>query len=221
MKVGTDGVLLGSWEMMTGSPSRILDIGTGTGLVALMMAQRFPEADVTAIDIDTGALADAAENIQASPFAARITLKGLSLQAFSAAGGVEGCYDLVVCNPPYYDNSLENPDHSRATARHTSSLPFSVLATETYRLLAPEGTLCVILPTESLRLFTAEAAIAGFTLTAHCAVRTVPRKEPRRHLLRFSKRHDDGDTTHTEVTLMDADGGRSEWYSHAMRDFYL
>ena len=185
MKVGTDGVLLGSWEAIHGTPSHILDIGTGTGLLALMMAQRFPTAHVTAIDIDEGALADAADNISASPFSSRITLAGESLQTFVAHPSACCQYDVIVCNPPYYDNSLQPPDTSRTTARHTGTLPFRDLARAAFRLLSPSGDLCVILPTESLRLFTAEAAMAGLTLSAHYAVKTVPRKAPRRHLLRF------------------------------------
>ncbi|MCI6724331.1 MAG: methyltransferase [Bacteroidales bacterium] len=220
MKVGTDGVLLGSWEAIHGTPSHILDIGTGTGLLALMMAQRFPAAHVTAIDIDEGALADAADNISASPFSRRITLAGESLQTFVAHPSACCQYDVIVCNPPYYDNSLQPPDTSRTTARHTGTLPFRDLARAAFRLLSPSGDLCVILPTESLRLFTAETAMAGLTLSAHYAVKTVPRKAPRRHLLRFSKSHDVGMVQQT-VTLMDADGSRSAWYSHAMRDFYL
>ena len=100
MKVGTDGVLLGSWEAIHGTPSHILDIGTGTGLLALMMAQRFPTAHVTAIDIDEGALADAADNISASPFSSRITLAGESLQTFVAHPSACCQYDVIVCNPP-------------------------------------------------------------------------------------------------------------------------
>lgn len=220
MKVGTDGVLLGSWEAIHGAPSHILDIGTGTGLLALMMAQRFPTAHVTAIDIDGGALADAALNISMSPFSSRISLVGESLQTFAAHPAACCRYDVIVCNPPYYDSSMRPPDTSRATARHTGTLPFPDLARAAFRLLSPSGVLCVILPTESLRLFTAETALAGLTLTAHYAVKTVPRKTPRRHLLRFSKNHD-ADMIHETVTLMDADGSRSVWYSHAMRDFYL
>lgn len=220
MKVGTDGVLLGSWEAISGEPSHILDIGTGTGLLALMMAQRFPSAHVTAIDIDEGALADAGHNISLSPFSGRITLAGESLQTFASNASRCCQYDIIVCNPPYYDSSLQPPDSSRATARHTETLPFRDLAAAAFRLLSPSGVFCVVLPTESLRLFTAEAAIAGLTLSAHYAVKTVPRKSPRRHLLRFSKSHDVG-MVHETVTLMNPDGTRSAWYSHAMRDFYL
>lgn len=220
MKVGTDGVLLGSWDMLGGSPRRILDIGTGTGVVALMMAQRFAGAEVTAIDVDDNAVADAAVNFSESPYADSICLEHTSLQDFVGSKGAERGYDLIVCNPPYFDSSLENPDASKAKARHTSSLPFSVLAASVVRLLADGGRFAVILPTESVRLFTVETAIAGLVLSAHYAIKTVPRKAPRRHLLLFGKEND-AEYTKTTVCLMEPDGSRSEWYSRVMKDFYL
>ena len=113
MKVGTDGTLLGAWAQMLMARGRILDIGTGTGLIALMMAQRFPDASVVGIDIDSEAVAQAQENVEESPFAQRITIRQADVLQFDD----EGKFDAIVCNPPYFVNALTCPDQQRTTAR--------------------------------------------------------------------------------------------------------
>lgn len=213
MKVGTDGCLLGAWA---NGGRNILDIGTGTAVIALMMAQRFPASDVVAIDIDSNAIVDAEANIKNSPFAQRVVLRHTSLQNYIP----EAKFDAIVCNPPFFDDSLKNPDKSRATARHTDALPFRTLCAKAYEMLSDDGCFSVIIPTEVLRLFSAEACIAGFVLSRHCAIKTVPRKDPRRHLLEFVK-NTSTDTLHEERVLCESNGKRSVWYSELMSDFYL
>jgi tRNA1Val (adenine37-N6)-methyltransferase len=117
MKVGTDGVLLGAWAP---GGKRILDVGSGTGLISLMMAQRFPEAQVRGIDMDGEACEEAAENVAASPFADRVEIECCRLQDYHS----EESFDAIVSNPPFFLNSLKNPDSKRTMARHTDSLPF-------------------------------------------------------------------------------------------------
>ena len=141
MKVGTDGTLLGAWALMPGEASgRVLDIGTGTGLIALMMAQRYPEAEVTAIDIDAGAVSQARENVAASPFARRVTVMEMALQQMGETSPVadqpSSRYDAIVCNPPFFVNSLVCPDARRTAARHASSLPLTDLAAAASVLLS-------------------------------------------------------------------------------------
>ncbi|MFM2293328.1 MAG: hypothetical protein RIS29_3141, partial [Bacteroidota bacterium] len=116
MKVGIDGVLLGCWTNVADT-SMVLDIGTGTGLIALMIAQR-TDAHIDAIDIDEGAFEQAMINVQASPWSSRLNVVLSSLQDFVS----DKKYDLIVSNPPYFINSLKNPDEQRTTARHTDSL---------------------------------------------------------------------------------------------------
>ena len=121
MKVGTDGVLLGAWAE---GGKAILDIGTGTGLIACMMAQRFPDATVQAIEIDEAACQQARENVTASPFLDRIFITNTSLQEFvSELPQHQQQYDCIVCNPPYFVNSMKAPDSQRSIARHTDTLP--------------------------------------------------------------------------------------------------
>ena len=134
MKVGTDGVLLGAWVPVRDTDRRVLDIGTGTGLIALMLAQRTAGARITALDVDPACAEQARENADASPWGGRIETVCAPVQAFGAEP-----FDLIVSNPPFYDNSLPSPDAARTTARHTASLPFAELLDAVGRLLAPEG----------------------------------------------------------------------------------
>ncbi len=213
MKVGTDGVLLGAWA--TGG-QRVLDIGTGTGLVALMMAQRFPEDRVTAVEIDGDACRQAIENVQNSPFADRIEVRCMSVQDFQP----EEKYDVIVSNPPFYDNSLRCPDGSRSKARHTETLTYRDLFLAVDRLLESDGTFSAVIPTECLSNFVAEGAVHGFSVVRKTLVKTVPRKSARRALVAFSRRGG-GCCPVEEVCLMDAEGYRSSWYNTLTAAFYL
>ena len=232
MKVGTDGTLLGAWaspsthhpaSITQHHPASILDIGTGTGLVTLMMAQRFPQARVTAIDIDPQAVSQARENVAASPFADRIDIvEGdvrdlpplthnsslltpnsslltpnsslltpnsslLTPNSSLLTPNSSLPFDAIVCNPPYFDASLPSPDAQRTLARHTATLSYRELMDCAWRLLADDGRLSLIIPFDCKARLEAEAALTGFHCVAVCAVRTTPRKPPRRFLMAFSK----------------------------------
>ena len=215
MKVGTDGVLLGAWA--TGG-SRILDIGTGTALIALMMAQRFSQAHVTAIDIDAEACRQAEENVQASPFALRMQVLCTPLQNMPADGGP--LYDSIVSNPPFFIDSLPCPDSRRTAARHATTLPVPQLFAHAVRMLAPQGTLSIIIPTGSVPLFDAEAHLQGLRTARRCDVRTTPAKPPRRTLLAYSRQLQQPPVIE-EAVLQNADGSRTEWYAALTRTFYL
>jgi len=121
MKVGTDGVLLGAWADMEQARS-ILDVGTGSGLIALMAAQRNLTAAITAIDIDESAIIQARENFDRSPWVNRLTAEPISLEDF--AGSTDAMFDVIVSNPPYFHQSLHSPDKKRTLARH-SALPYT------------------------------------------------------------------------------------------------
>ena len=220
MKVGTDGVLLGAWAH---GGKRILDIGTGTGLIALMMAQRFPEASVCGVEIDADAALQAQENVALSEFAARVQIEAVSLQSYVGQIGQEGgarMFDSIVSNPPFFERSLTNPDQSRTLARHASTLTYAELFSAVKRSLTPEGEFSTIIPDDCLSRFVAEGCLAGLFLTRKCAVKTVPRKSPKRYLLAFAKQMPK-DLEDGEATLMNADGSRSEWYSELTHDFYI
>lgn len=220
MKVGTDGTLLGAWAEISHRGAdpvvRILDLGTGTGLVALMMAQRFPEAQLTGIDIDGQATCQARENVAASPFGERISILQADVNTF--APGV--LYDAVVCNPPYFVNSLTCPDSQRTTARHALSLTYEQLMAAAWRLLGEEGRLSVVMPMESLSAMEAEARLRGFFPSRFCTVRTTPRKAPKRCLMEFRK-HPVDEVVKQSGFIEESPGRRSQWYHELTKDFYI
>ena len=153
MKVGTDGVLLGAWVALGAADRLLLDVGTGTGVIALMLAQRSPAAGVTALDIDAACAEQARANADRSPWGGRVTTCCAPVQEYRP----EEPFDLVVSNPPYYDRSLLPPDAGRTTARHTVALTHGELIAAACRLLAPEGRLAVILPAVEAQRFREQA----------------------------------------------------------------
>ena len=124
MKVGTDGVLLGAWTR-TGQGCSILDIGTGTGLIALILAQRIPDARITAVELDREAALQAAENVRNSPWAARIEVVEADIRQYATR--VSHPFDIIVSNPPFFNSSLHSPSEARTQARHTDSLSYAEL----------------------------------------------------------------------------------------------
>lgn len=216
MKVGTDGVLLGAWAH---GGKRILDIGTGTGLVAIMMAQRFTDAHVTAVEIDHNAAQQACDNASCSPFASRIGIVETSVQNFDVYG--TQLFDSIVSNPPFFTDSLKNPDSQRATARHADTLPYRDLFTAVKRLLAEDGEFSAIIPSDCLTSFIAEAYLAHLVPIRRLAIRTTPRKQPKRHLVSFGHTSSASNATNEEQCLMNPDGSQSEWYINLTSDFYL
>ncbi len=166
MKVGTDGVLLGAWVAVDGSQRRILDIGTGTGLIALMLAQRSDsKCRIDCVEIDSESAAQARENVARSEWGDRVTVYNSDIKSFEA----EHKYDLIVSNPPYFVGSLHSPDVARSVARHTIDLSFRDLALSVVRLLNGGGRFALILPVEESKLFDAEA-LGRLGLVRRCEV---------------------------------------------------
>lgn len=216
MKVGTDGVLLGAWAGVRPSDRRMLDIGTGTGLIALMLAQRAPEASVIGVDIDD--VGQARENADASPWGDRVAFERCAVQEFSTPE----LFDLIVSNPPFFVDSLTCPDEGRTAARHAVHLPFDELRDAVLRLLAPAGRFAVILPTpEAARFLTACAG--RLALTRRTDVRTTPRHPAKRALMEFSRA--DAAATAPETSELVVGTGEHECYTPEYRaltrDFYL
>lgn len=211
MKVGTDGTLLGAWAP---GGSRILDIGTGTGLIALMMAQRFPESEVTGVDIDHDAAVQASENVMRSPFSDRVRIVEADIRQF------DGQYDCIVSNPPFFEDSLLSPDAQRTKARHTVDLTFESLFQRVKALLTDDGIFSLIVPFNFKNRVMEEAALAGFFLTRDWAVKTTPRKAPKRFLLSFA-RHSTENVDAGVGVIEDAPGQRSEWYRQLTDTFYI
>lgn len=181
MKVGTDGVLLGAWAE-TKNVSSVLDIGTGTGLIALMMAQR-SEAYITAIEIEESAFSDASLNIQNSPWSERIKVVHTSLQDHLKNNSQ--IFDCVVCNPPYFKDSLKSKTKSKAIARHNDELPFEVLAEGVSRILNTNGHFSVVLPAGAESDFRFLAANVRLFPSRITRVKPKPSKPASRVLMEF------------------------------------
>lgn len=213
MKVGTDGVLLGAWAR---GGRRVLDIGTGTGLIALMMAQRFPQAEIDAIEIDHDATVQAAENVACSPFADRIKITETALQTFKPATH----YNIIVTNPPFFAHSLLSLSKSRSMARQTDSLPFSAIFSFATEYLAPDGELSAVIPSDYLDEFSQEAFLRGMFLSRQYNVRTVEHKLAKRCLVAFSLSRP-ASFDQREVVLLADNNKRSSWYAELTQDFYI
>ncbi len=216
MKVGTDGTLLGAWAAMPSGGVSLLDIGTGTGLIALMMAQRFPACSVTALDIAPDAVGQAAENVGASPFSDRITVMEADVASYQAPRP----FDAIVSNPPYFEHSLECPDSQRTTARHTSALSYQALIGAAHRLLADDGLFSLIIPDDCRERLMGEACLQGFFPARICGVRTTPSKPPKRYLIELRKRPVE-QVDMSEEVLEILPGRRSPWYHGLTSDFYI
>jgi len=159
MKVGTDGVLLGAWPPVDHQPLRILDVGAGTGLVALMLAQRTDDSMIDAVEIDDFACVDAEINFKESPWSDRLKLYNTSLQSFAEKS--EFSYDLIVSNPPFFSGSLKNPNQRKAVARHNGGLSQEDLVSGVLKLLSKQGRFSLILPEADYNIFRLKAARAG------------------------------------------------------------
>ncbi|MBF90376.1 MAG: tRNA (adenine-N(6)-)-methyltransferase [Flavobacteriales bacterium] len=181
MKVGTDGTLLGAW-VKAKSPEQILDIGTGTGLIAMMLAQRFVNAQIKAIEIDSNASQQTAENFQNTPWINRLFLEHISLQEFQHAPS----FDLIVSNPPYFENNLKANNKKRTQARHTDTLSFETLIECSSKLLNKNGSLAIILPSESKDKVEAIAQKNHLHLNRLCWVKGTEKTAIKRALLQFS-----------------------------------
>jgi len=183
MKVGMDGVLLGAWADPSGA-ERILDIGTGTGLIALMMAQKNSLAQIDAIEIDPESFPEAIRNVQQSKWAGRIQIELSSFQEF--AEQTDWKYDLIVSNPPFFTNGVKAPVENRAQARHSDSLPLEVLILGAANLLAENGRIVLVLPIESLPEISSLANLYKISISRLCRVKPNPIKPEFRILIELT-----------------------------------
>lgn len=214
MKVGTDGVLLGAWAAARRS-KQILDIGTGTGLIALLLAQRNPEALITALEIDEAAASQAAGNVARSPWADRIEVVCNDFRLFQT----EKKFDLIVSNLPYFVDALNCPDKQRNLARHTCELNYELLFSRSAHLLWEQGGVSIIIPAEVEKLVVDTARKYKLYPDRRLRVFTKPGKPCRRVLLSF--RSQEGECLEETLCIEEAHHEYTPEYIALTRDFYL
>jgi tRNA1Val (adenine37-N6)-methyltransferase len=216
MKVGTDAVLLGAW-VDPHQAQTLLDIGTGSGVIALMLAQRTAQrhARIDAVELEAADAAQARHNAERSPWSQRIHVHHTPIQDFMP--GI--AYDLIVTNPPYFSNSQMPPSQRRGQTRHTTTLDHQTLIRQARRLLSDKGTFNVVLPFTEGTAFIALARQAGFNITRQYAFRTRQEKRVERWLLEFSRQAMQDDTG--EILLYDQGNEWSAAYRNLTNQFYL
>lgn len=217
MKVGMDGVLLGAWADTSGA-ERILDIGTGTGLITLMMAQKNNGAQIDAIEIDPDAFDEAVQNIGQSPWSDRIYPERCPFQEFAERTSQK--YDLIVSNPPYFTNGHQAPLKNRARARHSDSLPLHELISGAVDLLAKNGKISLVLPVESLQEIQQLANLNKVFISRLCRVKPNPQKPEFRILIELTNSEC---ATYEERLMIEFEKHHdyTPEYKELTRDFYL
>lgn len=217
MKVGTDGVLLGAWSPLENTPYSILDIGTGTGVIALMLAQRSNAEQIDAMEIDDDAYEQAVDNFENSPWGDRLFCYHAGLDEFMEEPEDE--YDLIVSNPPFYTEDYTSGDEQRDKARFTASLPFEDLIEAADLLLSENGVFCVIIPFKEEDNFVAlakEFDLFPFKITR---VKGTPTTEIKRSMIAFSRNK--REITTDELIIETARHEYTPEYIALTKDFYL
>jgi tRNA1Val (adenine37-N6)-methyltransferase len=186
LKVGTDSVLLGAWVPISEKCKYILDIGSGCGILALMLAQR-SNAIITGIDIDKNSVEESLENASKSPWKNRINFTHISVQNFCIPER-KHVFDLIVSNPPVFVNSLKSPVHTRNISRHTDTLSFEDLITSVNYCLSTSGTFAIIIPATISKIIQEQCKRQGLFCSAILQVHPFEHKPANRNILLFSQR---------------------------------
>ncbi|MET2983885.1 tRNA1(Val) (adenine(37)-N6)-methyltransferase [Aureibaculum conchae] len=217
MKIGTDGVLLGAWASLCNEPNSILDIGTGTGIIALQLAQRSYAELIDAIEINNNAFEQAVQNFENSPWGDRLYCYHTSIEEF--ANEIEDKYDLIVSNPPFYNNSFQSKDEARNEARFTGSLSFKILLASVSKLLSENGIFSVIIPFMDKVNFISLAKKHNLFVNKICNVKGTPTSETKRSLIEFSSIKKD--VIIESLIIETARHQYTSEYINLVKDFYL
>ena len=213
MKVCTDACLFGA--LVPSGFIHALDIGTGTGLLPLMLAQKNPQALFDAVEIDTDAAEQAKENIAKSPWAERINILNIDVLAFKA----DKKYDCIISNPPFFKNDLKSPDAAKNNARHNTSLELFQLLAVVKKNITDDGMFAVLLPFKLINYFIEEAAKLGFNLAHQILVKQTFKHKFFRGILIFTKKEMQFQLQ--ETIIKDPEGSYTTDFAEALKDYYL
>jgi len=219
MKVNTDGVMLGAWADVDGEPSEIWDVGCGTGVIGLMLAQRYPSAHVTCIEIDQAAAREAIANVRNSPWCDRMSV--VAGDIFDVADSMMRP-QLIVSNPPYFSDDayqLRSPEQRKAMARHGEGLSFETLIEMSASRLVDGGSLCMVAPAELAQSIEWNAALGRLSIAERMMICTKEGKAPRRTLWRLKK--GSAQTVVSCMNIRDAHGCYTDEYRRLVNDFYI
>ncbi|CAI1930519.1 tRNA1(Val) (adenine(37)-N6)-methyltransferase [Serratia quinivorans] len=218
MKVGTDGVLLGAWAPLA-QAQRVLDIGSGSGLIALMLAQRSAEnVQIDAVELDEAAAAQAHDNVLESPWSLRIQVHAQDIHHFAQHHA--GQYDLIVSNPPYFEPAVACRDQARHNARYTETLTHDALLASAEQLIASQGTFCVVLPHDIGEAFETNAHRRGWHTAQRLNVSDRADTPMHRVLLALTRQPAE-EATEQKLAIKLADGSYTDDFRRLITDFYL
>ena len=217
MKIGTDAVLLGAWTPWS-DETRILDIGTGSGIIALMMAQRNYKTEIDAIEIEPDAADLARKNVQLSPWSEQIRVFNSSIQSFSVE--TKNKYSLIISNPPFFTDSLKAPSEARNIARHNDTLPVKDLLEITFKLLTEDGKAAFIIPSDALGNWTSKATNLFLYPACITIVKSSQTHSPHRVLVVFTKEYNH-EISYNELIIYCSKGIYTTEYRELTKEFYL
>lgn len=217
MKVCTDACLFGAWvAQYIKETANVLDIGTGTGLLSLMYAQQHPEAIIDAVEIDISAAAQARENFNASPWSSRLTIYSSSIQQFNS--GLK--YDLIISNPPFFENDLRSANPKRNNAMHDTSLTLEELANTVVQHLSPNGIFTILLPYHRVNYFIEIMEKVGLFLSSKLLMKQSIKHDYFRSVLCFSLQKKN--SMNEEIIIIREKGNSySQRFSDLLKDYYL
>lgn len=215
MKVGTDGVLLGAWCCVDGAAS-VLDVGTGCGVIALMIAQRNGHCRICGIDIDADAISEATHNFENSPWAERLRAECADYLSMPAGSNE---FDLIVSNPPFFVNGVKSPDEARMKSRHVDVLPVGKLMEKAASMLKENGKFCFIYPADNDAIVEELVAFSKFNVCRKVHVVTLPGAKPKRTLWELVLGRTDAECS--VLSIENENHEFSEEYVGLTKNFYL
>lgn len=214
MRINTDGVLLGAMVQQN-NPKQVLDIGTGTGVIALMLAQRFTEAEIIAVEKDESSAQTADSNFKNSVFSERLTSVHQDFLDFET----DTRFDLIVSNPPFFINDLKNPDLRKGIARHTDLTFFEQLVLKGVKMLSENGQIALVLPLQQAELIHLLFEKEGLFRVGSVDICSFKDKDPFRRIVSYSKI--EAEEQKTEFIVYDTAGVHSDQYRQVLKEFFI